>query len=185
MGRYADTHALNLGAAGVVAEASDGKIKCVNETTNVPHIYAIGDVLYGQMELTPVAIKAGRLLARRLFNNQPNALMDYDLIPTTVFSPVEYGCCGLTEEQAIARHGADNIEVYWAEYSTLELDCVHRIDHAGEPVENQCLLKMICLLPNEKVIGYHVVSPHAGEITQGVATAMRLGATKEVPFQSA
>lgn len=60
MGRHADTHALNLGAAGVVAEAADGKIKCVNEVTNVPHIYAIGDVLHGQMELTPVAIKAGR-----------------------------------------------------------------------------------------------------------------------------
>ena len=63
MGRHADTHALNLGAAGVVAEAADGKIKCVNEVTNVPHIYAIGDVLHGQMELTPVAIKAGRCAA--------------------------------------------------------------------------------------------------------------------------
>lgn len=81
------------------------------EQTNVPHIYAIGDVIYGQLELTPVAIKAGMLLSNRLFLGHTNK-MDYALVPTTVFTPLEYGCCGPTEEDAKKEHGVDNIKTY-------------------------------------------------------------------------
>jgi len=65
----------------------------------VPNIYAIGDVLYGQLELTPVAIKAGQLLANRLYAGKTE-LMDYVNVPTTVFTPLEYGCCGYAEDEA-------------------------------------------------------------------------------------
>lgn len=88
-GREADLKGLNLAAAGVPVER-DGKIKCADEQTAVPHIYAIGDVVSGKPELTPVAIMAGRLLAQRLFGGASEA-MDYDRIPTTVFTPLEYG----------------------------------------------------------------------------------------------
>ena len=97
IGRYAVTKGLNLEKAGVVAE-KNGKFKAAaNEQTNVENIYAIGDVIYGQLELTPVAIKAGQLLAARLFAGATD-LMDYVNVPTTVFTPIEYGCCGLDEE---------------------------------------------------------------------------------------
>lgn len=72
------------------------------EQTNVPHIYAVGDVLEGRPELTPVAIHAGRLLARRVFGGG-SQLMDYENVATTVFTPLEYGCVGLSEETALQR----------------------------------------------------------------------------------
>ncbi len=86
-GRDADTRGLDLAAAGVTAEAN-GKLATAHEQTNVPHIFAVGDVLQGKMELTPVAIKAGEMLARRLFKGSSEA-MDWDMIPTTVFTPSE------------------------------------------------------------------------------------------------
>lgn len=118
IGRYALTAGLNLAAAGVVAE-KNGKFK-VSETeqTNVPHIYAIGDVLYGQLELTPVAIKAGKLLSERLFSGG-TATMDYKGVPTTVFTPLEYGCCGLTEEEAREALG-DKLATYHVQFQPLE-----------------------------------------------------------------
>ena len=97
IGRYAVTEGLNLDNTGVTRE-SNGKLK-VNEReqTNVKNIYALGDVIHGNLELTPVAIKSGALLAGRLAGVQ-NELMDYTNVPTTVFTPLEYGCIGLTEE---------------------------------------------------------------------------------------
>ena len=111
IGRRAETRHLNLEAAGVTTERN-GKINAVNgdERTNVEHIYAIGDILDGMPELTPVAIQAGKLLARRLFGGS-SALMDYNGIPTTVFTPLEYGNCGFSEEDAKEKLGEENIEV--------------------------------------------------------------------------
>jgi thioredoxin reductase (NADPH) len=115
IGRYAVTKALNLEAAGVEVE-SNGKFKTdEQERTNVPHIYAVGDVLFGKMELTPTAIKTGKLLAGRIAGVH-NELMDYESIPTTVFTPLEYGTVGLTEVEAQQRHGDDNIEVYHTQF---------------------------------------------------------------------
>lgn len=110
MGRQALTKELNINQAGVVIDAETSKIKTNNERTNVGHIYAVGDVVHGKPELTPVAIDAGKYLARRILGKS-DQLMDYDNVATTVFSPLEYGCVGLSEEKAIDRHGVDNIEV--------------------------------------------------------------------------
>ncbi len=87
-----------------------GFIPSVYEQTSVPHIYAIGDVLDGKQELTPVAIQSGRLLARRLFAGS-SLHCDYINVPTTVFMPLEYGTIGLTEEDAGFIYGSDTIEV--------------------------------------------------------------------------
>jgi thioredoxin reductase (NADPH) len=109
-GRKPETKALGLDLAGVAIDEHTGKIPVVNEQTNVSHIYAIGDIVYGKPELTPVAIKAGKLLARRLFGGK-NTLMDYDKVPTTVFTPLEYSFCGITEDEALSKYGTDNVEV--------------------------------------------------------------------------
>lgn len=168
-GRVADTHKLNLEAAGVKSD-SNGKIPAENEQTNVPHIYAVGDVLSGRPELTPVAIHAGRKLARRLYNNQ-TAGMDYKMIPTTVFTPIEYGTVGYSEDDAMKEFGEDDIEVYHGFFTPLEWTVT---DHRSA----NCYAKIIVRKSDmDRVIGFHIVGPHAGEITQGWAAAVRMGAT--------
>ena len=171
-GRGADTARLNLAAAGVAAEP-DGKLRCAAEQTSVPHIYAIGDVVAGRPELTPVAIMAGRLLARRLFGGASEA-MDYETVPTTVFTPLEYGAIGLSEEDAVARHGAAAVEVFHANYTPLEWAVV------AERPQGKCYAKLVVHKADaNRVVGFHVLGPNAGEVTQGWACAMRLGATYE------
>lgn len=119
IGRYAVTQGLGLENAGVVAE-KNGKFKVDDEErTNVPHIFAIGDVIYGQLELTPVAIKAGMLLSNRLFAGA-TAKMDYINVPTTVFTPLEYGCCGYAEAEAKAKFGDKNVSTYHTAFQPLE-----------------------------------------------------------------
>lgn len=145
---------------------TDGKIDAVCEQTNVPHIFAVGDVLYRKPELTPVAIHAGKLLARRLFNGAKQQ-MDYDNVATTIFTPMEYGCVGLSEEQAIKRHGADNVEVYHAYYKPTEFFIPQK------PVVH-CYLKVVALLEgDQKIIGMHFIGPQAGEVIQGYAAAIK------------
>ncbi|KAJ6668311.1 hypothetical protein lerEdw1_015688 [Lerista edwardsae] len=117
IGRDACTKNIGLDKIGVAVNEKNGKIPANDEEqTNVPYVYAIGDILEGKLELTPVAIKAGRLLARRLFAGS-NIKCDYINVPTTVFTPLEYGCCGLSEERAVEQLGKDNLEVmvtvYW------------------------------------------------------------------------
>jgi thioredoxin reductase (NADPH) len=143
----------------------------VGEQTNVPHVYAIGDVVAGKPELTPVAIAAGRLLARRLYGKATEG-MDYDKVPTTVFTPLEYGCCGLSEEDAAARFGEENIDVYHSSFTPLEWTVAH-----SRP-QNRCYAKIIVHTRDDnRVVGFHILAPHAGEITQGWGAALRLGAT--------
>ena len=110
-GRRACTDALNLAAVKLFAEPGSGKIVCPSgETTRVPNIHVIGDARYGNPELTPVAIKQGTLLADRLFGGSEQT-MDYSLIPTSVFTPLEYSCVGMTEEEANEELGG-KIDVY-------------------------------------------------------------------------
>jgi thioredoxin reductase (NADPH) len=145
----------------------------VGEQTNVPHIYAIGDVLAGRPELTPVAIAAGKLLARRIYGGATDG-MDYDKVPTTVFTPMEYGCCGLSEEDAIARFGGENVEVYHSNFTPLEWAIVESRPH------DKCYVKLIVhKADSDRVVGFHIFGPNAGEVTQGWAAAVRLGATYE------
>lgn len=173
VGRDAETKKIGLDNAGVVVDAESGKLAVVNERTNVPHIYALGDILKDRPELTPVAIQAGRLLARRLYNNDQTT-MDYINVPTTVFTPVEYGCVGFAEEAATRLFGEDNIEVYHTYFRPLEWNI------SGRP-DNVCYAKIITnKKDNERIIGFHILGPNAGEITQGFAVAIKAGATKEI-----
>lgn len=177
-GRGADTQGLNLKSAGVEA-LSKGTIQTnERDQTNVENIFAIGDVSEGRPELTPVAIQAGQLLARRLFG-KGSALMDYTGVPTTVFTPFEYGIVGLSEEDARKKFNGD-IAVYLSEFTTLEIGAAHRKLHGtDEDFPTNCLSKLVCVKSeNNRVVGFHFVGPNAGEITQGFALALKLGATK-------
>lgn len=173
VGRVAETRRLNLAAAGVRLSSS-GKIAVENEQTNVSNIFAIGDVVEGKPELTPVAIQAGRLLARRLFAGATDGF-DYLLVPTTVFTPLEYGCIGLSEEDAIAKLGEANVDAFLTKYQPLEWKLSeHRSNESA-------LAKVIVDVrePGGRIVGFHYVGPNAGEVTQGFAVAMRLGMTLE------
>lgn len=178
VGRDPCTGDLGLEKAGVVTHKS-GKFEAKDEQTNVPNIYAVGDVLEQRQELTPVAIQAGTLLAKRLYAGG-TASMDYDLVPTTVFTPLEYGCVGMSEELAAETYGADNVEAYISYFKPLEWQLNHE-EHNGVPVrgDNSCYLKLITnTADSERVVGLHYLGPNAGEVVQGYAVAMKCGATK-------
>ena len=169
VGRKANTQQLNLEAAGV--ELTERGFIQVDEyqNTTTPGIYALGDVS-GEKELTPVAIKAGRTLAERLFNSKTDAKMDYELIPTVVFSHPAIGSIGLTQEQAEAKYGAENIKVYQSTFAGMySAITVHR---------QMTKLKLITLGEEEKVIGLHGIGEGIDEMIQGFAVAVKMGATK-------
>uniref|UniRef100_A0A8C9S150 thioredoxin-disulfide reductase (NADPH) n=1 Tax=Scleropages formosus TaxID=113540 RepID=A0A8C9S150_SCLFO len=173
VGRNACTSKIGLDKAGVKVNEKNGKIPVNDEEqTNVPHIYAIGDILEGKLELTPVAIQAGKLLARRLFGGS-SVKCDYVNVPTTVFTPLEYGSCGLSEEKATELYGQDNIEVFHTLFWPLEFTVPNRDN-------NKCYAKIICnKLDSDRVVGFHYLGPNAGEVTQGFGAAIKCGLTKE------
>ncbi|XP_014239836.1 thioredoxin reductase 1, cytoplasmic-like [Cimex lectularius] len=171
-GREAQTDSLGLKNAGIFVNPKSKKIFVNNkEQTTAPNIFAIGDVADVGLELTPVAIKAGRLLAKRLFGIS-TALMDYTNVPTTVFTPLEYGCVGYSEESA--REKYTDVEVFHNIFKPLESVLSERFD-------SLCFAKLVCKKEDKKwkVIGLHVLGPNAGEITQGFALALKMGASKD------
>jgi len=164
---------LNCKAAGIEFKESNGKIVCKEEQSNVPHIYCVGDVVDGKPELTPVAIQAGRILARRLFGGSTK-LMDYTDVATAVFTPIEFGTVGYSEDDAIKKFGKDRLKVYHCTAMPLEWNLNH------ERSEDAGYMKVIVdLEAKEKVIGVHILGPHAGEVIQGLAVAVKAGCTKE------
>jgi len=164
---------LNCKAAGLEVKESNGKLVCNNEQTSVPHIHAVGDVIDGKPELTPVAIQAGRLLSRRLFGGSTK-LMDYSDIATAVFTPLEYGTVGYSEEDAKKALGAERVKVYHCTAIPLEWNL------NSERSDDQGYMKVIVdLASSEKVIGVHILGPNAGEVIQGLSVAVKAGCTKE------
>ncbi|XP_017479461.1 PREDICTED: thioredoxin reductase 2, mitochondrial isoform X1 [Rhagoletis zephyria] len=172
VGRKGLTDDLNLHAAGVETKG-DKIIADDAEQTNVPHIYAVGDILHGKLELTPVAIHAGRLLARRLFSDSTK-LMDYANVATTVFTPLEYACVGLSEDAALEKFGEDNIEVFHGFYKPTEF-------FIPQKSVRYCYLKAVAQRSgDQKVLGLHYVGPVAGEVMQGFAAAVKSGLTMKI-----
>lgn len=170
IGRHPDTQALNLSNAGIVTNAQGFIESDAQENTNVPGIYALGDIT-GKAQLTPVAIAAGRRLSERLFNNKAYAQLDYSNIPTVVFSHPPIGTVGLTEPQAIEKHGKDNIKIYKTQFTPMYLSLTD--------MPLPCCMKMVCLGEDEKVVGCHIIGMGADEMLQAVAVAIKMGATKK------
>ncbi|MCW8091911.1 glutathione-disulfide reductase [Alteromonas sp. ASW11-130] len=139
------------------------------QTTSVKGVYAVGDVT-GQVELTPVAVKAGRLLSERLFNNTPDAHMDYSQIPTVVFSHPPIGTIGLTEEEAKSQYGESEVKTYTSTFAAM-FSAVTRNRQSTH-------MKLVCVGSDEKVVGLHGIGFGMDEILQGFAVAIKMGATK-------
>ncbi|KAF4670783.1 thioredoxin reductase [Perkinsus olseni] len=163
---------LSLDNAGVHYDAGKGKIPVdKEEKTNIDNIYAIGDVVEGMLELTPVAIQSGKMLAERLFGGA-SKLMDYHNVPTTVFTPIEYASVGMSEENARDQYG-DDLIVYHSFFKPL-LWALNK-----ERGDADCYMKVICENKGDrKVVGVHILGPDAGEMIQGLAVAMKAGCTK-------
>lgn len=170
IGRHPATDAINLAATGVAIN-EQGYIKVDQyQNTNVEGIYCVGDIMEDGIELTPVAVKAGRQLSERLFNNKPEAKMDYELVPTVVFSHPPIGTIGLTEPDAIAKYGADQVKIYTSSFTAMYTAVTsHR---------QPCKMKLVCAGPEETVVGLHGIGFTVDEMIQGFAVAMKMGATK-------
>jgi len=168
VGRRPNTGNLGLQAAGV--EVLPGGVIPVDafENTNMPGIYAIGDVT-GKMPLTPVAVAAGRRLAGRLFNNQPDSRVDYDNIPSVVFSHPPIGSVGLTEAGARARY-ANDVTVYSTDFTPMR--------YALSGHGSTTAMKLVCAGEEQRVVGIHLIGDSADEMLQGFAVAVKMGATK-------
>lgn len=165
-GRKPNTRNLGLEAAGVNL-ATDGAIQ-VNKhlQSSVPSIHAIGDVT-NRINLTPVATAEGMALAKTLFRNEP-AEMDYDNIPTAIFSIPNLATVGLSEEAAKERgHGVD---IYKTGFRALK--------HTLSGSEEKTFMKLVVDASTQKVLGAHMMGADAGEIIQGIAIAIKCGATK-------
>ena len=169
VGRKAFTHDLGLDAAGVELN-HDGYIEAdAYQNTSAERIYAIGDVT-GRALLTPVAIAAGRRLADRLFGGEPDRRLDYEQIPTVVFSHPPIGTVGLSEDEARERFG-DSVRVYRTRFVPLY--------HAVTQRKPTTAMKLVCAGPTERIVGCHVIGAGADEMLQGFAVALRMGATKQ------
>ena len=117
LGRPPNFEPLNLGAAGVVVENGAIKVDEFNNT-NVDGIYAIGDVT-NQINLTPVAIRQGRIVTERIFNNKPELKACLDNIATVIFSHPPIGVVGLNEEQSVDKFGKENVKVYKSKFTNM------------------------------------------------------------------
>ena len=171
-GRVANTNGLGLQALGIGVDAA-GAIKVnAHYQTNVPHIFAVGDVT-ARMQLTPVALGEAMAVVDHLFGpvagKKPRS-MSYDFIPTAVFTHPNIGTVGYSE--TAAREKFQHVSVFRADFKSLK----HTLSGSTE----RTLMKLLVDDASDRVVGLHMVGPDAGEVVQGFAVAMKAGATKAV-----
>jgi len=169
IGRQPNTDRLDLRATGVTIDAAGAITTDAYQATNVAGIYAIGDVI-GKLDLTPVAIAAGRRLADRLFGGMKDRKLDYENIATVLFTHPPIGTIGLSEHEAVQAHGADNVKVYETRFTPMY--------HAFTRRKVKCAMKLVVTGETEKIVGCHIIGPGADELMQGFAVAVHMGATK-------
>ena len=169
VGRETLTEPLKLELAGL--ETNNRGFIDVDDyhKTKIDNIYAIGDVT-GQAQLTPVAIRAGRYLGERLYNNKPELKMDLSKVPTVVFSHPPIGTMGLAEHEAKAKYGSDNVKVYSSVFTPMR--------YAFTKHQTKTGLKLICEGEEQRVVGLHIIGEGADEMLQGFAVAVQMNATK-------
>ncbi|WP_159566799.1 glutathione-disulfide reductase [Budvicia diplopodorum] len=170
IGREPATDGIHLEAAGIKTDERGYISVDKFQNTNVSGVYAVGDNT-GAVELTPVAVAAGRRLSERLFNNKPNEHLDYSNIPTVVFSHPPIGTIGLTEAQAREQYGDEEVKVYKSSFTAMYTAVTaHR---------QPCRMKLVCAGKDEKIVGIHGIGFGMDEILQGFAVAVKMGATKQ------
>ncbi len=168
VGREPNTDSLDAEKAGVQLDEQGFIPTDKFQHTNVENVFALGDVT-GREALTPVAIAAGRRLADRLYGGMEGRHLDYELIPTVIFSHPTIGTIGMTEDEARAEYG-DDIKVYTSAFTGMY--------YALGEDKQRSVMKLITTGDEERVIGCHVIGEGADEMMQGFAVAMRMGATK-------
>ena len=168
IGREPNSDTLALDAAGVMTDEQGFVPVDKFQTTNVGHIYAIGDVT-GAQALTPVAIAAGRRMADRIYGGMEGRHLDYRLVPTVIFSHPPMGTVGMTEADARAEHG-DAVKVYLSRFTPMY--------YALGKQKQTTVMKLITAGDDERIVGCHVIGDGADEMMQGFAVAIRMGATK-------
>jgi glutathione reductase (NADPH) len=168
VGRAPGTHGMGLEKLGVTVDRMGHVITDDWQQTNLQHLYAIGDVT-PRAGLTPVAIAAGRRLSDRLFGGQAGRKVDYENIPSVVFSHPPVGTVGLAEDAARQRYG-DAVKVFTSTFMPMYF--------ALTPRKPRAHMKMVTVGPMQKIVGIHVIGQGADEMLQGFAVAVRMGATK-------
>ena len=171
-GRVPNVNGLGLDTLGVVQGPLGEVVVNAQYQTNVPHIYAVGD-LTSRVQLTPVALGEAMVVVDQLFGPAAGKAardMSYEFIPTAVFTHPNIGTVGFSEEKAREKFGA--ITVFRSEFRALR----HTLSGSNE----RALMKLIVDTASDRVVGLHMVGPDAGEIVQGFAVAMKAGATKAV-----
>lgn len=169
VGRAPNTAGLHLDAAGVLTDAEGFVPVDDYQTTNVEHIFAVGDVT-GREALTPVAIAAGRRLADRLYGGMKDRHLEYRFIPTVIFSHPPVGTLGLTEAEARLEYCGD-VRVYESQFTPMY--------YALGNNKPQTKMKLVTTGPEERVVGCHIIGDGVDEMLQGFAVAIRMGATKK------
>lgn len=169
VGRTPNTDRIGIERAGVQLDPSSHIRVDEWQNTNVEGIYAAGDVI-GHHQLTPVAIAAGRRLADRVFGGQADARLDYENIPTVVFSHPPIGTVGLTETEASLRFGRESVAVKSSRFISLY--------HAVTERKTASVVKLVTVGQSEKIVGIHVIGIGADELIQGFAVALGMGAHK-------
>jgi glutathione reductase (NADPH) len=169
VGRSPNTDGLQLEQAGVETDDFGQIVTDRFQDTNVEGIHAVGDVT-GRAALTPVAIAAGRRLSDRLFGGKPDAALDYENIPTVIFSHPPIGTVGLTEDEAREKYG-EEIKVYSARFTNMYYGV---LEHRQPSV-----VKLITRGEEERIVGCHVIGQGADEMMQGFAAAIKMGARKQ------
>ena len=169
IGRKPNTQGLTLENAGV--KLSDrGFIETDKfQNTSVNGVYAVGDVT-GRVPLTPVAIAAGRRLSDRLFGGKENSYLEYENIPTVIFSHPPIGTIGLSEQVARAQFG-NNVKVYTSQFKNM----YYQITQRASPT----FLKLVTAGASERIVGCHMIGDFADEIIQGFSVAVKMGARKK------
>lgn len=170
IGREPATDNINIENAGIDLDSKGYIVTDKYQNTSVQGIYAVGDNT-GRAQLTPVAVAAGRRLCERLFNNKPDEHLDYTDIATVVFSHPVIGTVGLTEAEAVAEFGEDNISVYNSQFTAL-------YQAITEDYRDPTRMKLICAGTEEKIVGIHSIGFGSDELLQGFAVALKMGATK-------
>ncbi|HNP63290.1 MAG TPA: glutathione-disulfide reductase [Woeseiaceae bacterium] len=169
VGRAPNTESLDLDKVGVRTDANGFIPTDAYQKTNIDNIFALGDVT-GRAALTPVAIAAGRRLADRLYGGMAGRYLDYELIPTVIFSHPTIGTVGLTESEARADFG-DAVKVYNTAFTPMF--------YALGKDKQRTVMKLITVGDDERVVGLHIFGEGADEMLQGFAVAMKMGATKK------
>jgi len=165
-GRKPTTGDMGIESLGISLDKNTAIVVNDQYQTNIPSIYAVGDVT-NRVNLTPVALAEGMFLARLLYKNE-DSLVEYENIPTCVFSQPNIGTVGLTEEAAREKH--KQIDVYKSSFTPMK--------HTLSGDDEKTFMKLIVDKETDRVIGVHMVGPEAGEVIQGIGIAMKAGASK-------